>query len=159
MSEDKKHSGMLECDARVLAMAIDIDGCITIGDTGIGQLQPIVTFYNTCHELVEAVRFLAKDNNKKICENNGDRNGDRKNTLYYIRWKARDQVYNLLKEIEPYLIRKREQALLVIQLCRIRSQKIIDSYNNPYNIRDNITYGTTEQMLYEKVKELNSGGK
>jgi hypothetical protein len=127
-----------EADARVFAMAIDTDGCITILHHS-EQYSPHVGFQNDSRELLEEVRRLVDDKERSI---------DNK----CVAWHSYKDVLDILEQIEPYLILKREQALLVMEFCIIRLQK----FANAGYLWKNVPFGKEEQQLYEDVHKLNS---
>lgn len=141
---------MSECEARVVAMAIDTDGTIGIirhhSHGSLGYV-PNTEFANTTPKLVEAVKDMIDDGTSVKDRQVQGRNCKRG---YYVNWRSLGDVYNILVQIRPHLIRKGEVADVVMDFCEIRLKKLQKNYHAPY--------GEEERVLYECAKELNMKG-
>jgi len=137
-------------DARVVAMAVDCDGTVNIirhhSHGSLGYV-PNVEFANTTRKLVEAVKDMVDDSVSVKDRQVQGRNCKRG---YYINWRSLDDVYIILTQIRPYLIRKGEVADVVMDFCEIRLEKLQKDYHAPYD--------EEERKLYECARELNMKG-
>jgi hypothetical protein len=141
-----------ESEARVVAMAIDTDGNIGINhyySHGCPGYISHVDFANTSPKLVEAVRDTI-DGNSNISRYSLQKQNPNCKDKYSVRWSAHGDVFAILAQIQPYLIRKREVADVAMEFCRVRMKKLEKSYH--------ASFGEEEQVLYELARELNMKG-
>jgi len=135
---------LTDAEAGYIAGCLDCDGCVGLwGKKGTTKYDPCIVFYNNDKTLVDKLEQMIgfgsiyptthKNRNHKTVWN------------YKI---SNTQTYPLIKRILPYLVRKREQANLILQFYELRWSK---EYNAPY--------GKEEREMIEKIKRLNQGDK
>jgi len=118
-----------------LAALIDGEGTVSLTfNSKRGQIIPIITVTNKDRKLLEFARN---------CINDGYIANDRRGGV--LRWTLLGirKVYPLLKQIEPYLIVKRERARLVLKWCESRMAK-------PYPCAP---YTKEEWEIYDQIRK------
>ncbi len=99
-----------ELDKAYLAGCFDCDGSITLGTNSSGYFRPrleICGVSEPMHQYIQE-RFGGTPSQHS-------KHTHVKNTI----WQAKDEVKFVLKAIQPYLIHKKHQAVLIIEVCEM----------------------------------------
>jgi len=132
-------------ERRLLALSIDLEGSIGVYKQKTRRLRytAAIQVSNTNLELLKYVQALAKTGTISI-----HRKPYKPNRKKAYLWFTHNLfiVKKLLEEVQPYLIAKKEQALLVLKFCNLR----LSNYHKPYD--------KEEEEIYLKLKELNRRG-
>jgi len=139
-----------ECEAKVLAMAIDTEGSISLTRSGL-YYRPYTQFSNTDYRLVDFIKRLVDDNEDKHITDNSNTSKDVHKIEYVVSWTEKEEIIDILEQVIPYLICKKEQAILLREYCLIRQRKIKRKYHSPYE--------EEEYILYEDIGKLNKRGR
>lgn len=124
---------MNDCECQIVAWSIEWEGTITLADMNFhNTISPRVSIENTDKELLDAFMEIVKIGTIRLCKRKRDTVGN--NRCHYI-WQVSNfsDVKSLLEEILPYLISKKQQAELVLNLCTSRTSK---DRNSPYTEED-----------------------
>ena len=134
---------MNEVDKAYLAGIIDGEGCITIRKQG-SYYVPSVLIGNTNETLINHIKALLDYESIEYCMRYEDR-GDRINARpsWTINLSSRDRVIKFLNLVLPYLVSKKDQALLVLDWCSKKRRLKAD----------------TEDHFINKIRTLNSRGR
>jgi len=128
-----------------LASYMDCDGSISISYLHKGQaISPAINFTNTSKELTEYVKAIAQMGS--IYEKRKNHPTHKK--IYEWHILSFNEILLLLKNIEPYLIGRRRQAILVIEFIESRINR---------GIKENlhVQYSKREREIAEEVRKLN----
>jgi hypothetical protein len=118
-----------------LAALIDGEGTVTlVFHKKRKQVKPLIAIVNKDRNLLEFVRNYIGEGRIVLSH---------KPDVFRLEIRHISRVYPLLKEIEPYLITKRERAKLVLGWCESRLSK--PSLHAPYD--------EEEWRIYEQVRE------
>jgi len=139
-----------ECEAKVLAMAIDTEGTITI-TYGRSSYRPYIQFSNTDYRLVNFVKRLIDDDEDKHIGDNSNTCKDINKVIYVVSWRKYEEMIDILDQVTLYLICKKEQAVLLREYCLIRQRKT-EGFRRA-------SYGEEEYLLYEDITKLNKRGR
>ena len=121
-----------------LAATLEGEGCINIYPANKNNYAARLSIANTEREFLEAVQQIAgygtisksSSQNRKVC--------------YTWFCEKSSEIKRILRMLWPYLIIKKEQAILVIEFCDTVSNKV-----TPPDILEERKY------LMEQIKELN----
>lgn len=133
-----------------IAGVVDSDGCIHINKSPQKLGRSIdytteITIVNTNEKLITWINNLVKGS----IYNHKFKNVKHKDTF---RWRiSRKVALKLLKQIEPYLVIKKEQALIAISL----EQRKVLGTTNKLPIKE-LSF---REKVYTKIKQLNRRGK
>jgi len=128
-------AGCLDCDG-------SINFCVRTRKDGRTCIDPRIVFYNTHRPMLERLReILGVGSIKKTIPKNPN------HSVSYTLTVVGSKLYTILKTLEPYLVRKRRQARIVLEFYELRSRK-------PYNS----LYGEEEWKLVEEMRKLNRKG-
>ncbi len=117
-------------DKRYIAGFIDGEGYISVvkhKDTRLKRgytLFPIFRITNSNKEALEKINEFVKGD---IRSNGRDRNSNHKQ-VYRIEVIKLERIKEILKEIKPYLIIKKQQAELMINFCNRRLKADVKNY-------------------------------
>jgi len=103
-----------EEEKKLIALGIDFEGCISIGWFSKKSLQCFVVLASTDEKLMQKWLDLVRVGNIHCIIHNSQLN-PRWKDAYSWRMTARQSVLHFLKQIEPYLVAKKQQAKLVIK--------------------------------------------
>lgn len=140
---------MKETDIAYLAGIIDGEGSITINrntkyTNGRVSLRPKVTVSMTHEPTIAHIWSIGNAS--------GNHWIDRRRTgvnHYVAEWRYQDAA-RILRELMPYLITKREQAKLMIELCELREE------NQHAGTRDISENYKKQELIASKIKLLNA---
>lgn len=139
---DLSHIQYTDEEKRLLALAIDLEGCIAITKRKTDRLMGYVEITNTSMKMLQYIKEIAKIGNIYHC---GVGKGNRKP---YATWHLGGFAYIkfFLEQIKDYLIIKKKQARLMIRFCEFR----LRSPRAPYS--------EEEMEIYYKMIKLNKRG-
>lgn len=150
---------LLETDKAWLAGFVDGEGYIGIvrvrkkpgpwnSDTFLYHPWVIVT--NTQPNIIDYIQTVVSTQKRAFLGHTGDRKHG-----YQAKITKFDDVIEFLEALLPYLKLKQEQAKLLIQFCKLRKNaKVISGRGH----RGRSSFGTVEENIYLKLRELNKRG-
>ncbi len=127
-------------DKQMLALAIDLEGSISMPN--YKSIQVVIAIGNTNREILIFIHKIAKMGRVRFGEPARSKNHHDK-WLWIIN--SIPEAKAFLEQIEPYLIIKRERALLVLEYCDSRLME------------DHREYTSRERELAKMVCVLNGG--
>ena len=131
-----------EEEKKLLALAIDLEGAVSVAKRRTGRITVYVNMWNTKKVLVDYIRGLAKMGYVSRAKHQGNAN-----EAYGWAISSLFVVQHFLKQIAPYLLAKKKQAELAIRLCELR----IKNYSKPLSAE--------EIQLCQEIQRLNRRGK
>lgn len=122
-----------EEEKRLIALGIDFEGTIGIGSWGKNYIQPYVVLASTHKKLIDAWLEIVRVGNVH-CNIHNSKINPKWSDGYQWRICARESVLHFLRQIEPYLIAKKEQARVLIKALKgeippEQAKKIIKKLN------------------------------